>query len=106
MWFKTAYKSLSTSGSFAPRVHSVACTESSTPSIVANRDIAQARRHAAIRITDEIAIHQTEIEERFVRASGPGGQHVNKVSTAASTLPDPLCRRTSSSGLRRWPAAG
>jgi ribosome-associated protein len=47
-----------------------------------SRDIAPARRRAAVRITDEIAIHQTEIEERFVRASGPGGQHVNKVSSA------------------------
>ena len=35
-----------------------------------------------IRITDELAIDDREVEERFVRASGPGGQNVNKVSTA------------------------
>ncbi len=48
-----------------------------------------------IRITDNIAIDDREIDERFVRASGPGGQNVNKVSTAvelrfdvnASSLP-------------------
>jgi ribosome-associated protein len=35
-----------------------------------------------IRVTDTIAVHEREIDERFVRASGPGGQNVNKVSTA------------------------
>ena len=35
-----------------------------------------------IQITPTIAIDDAELEETFVRASGPGGQNVNKVSTA------------------------
>lgn len=35
-----------------------------------------------IRITREIVLDEAEIEEEFVRASGPGGQNVNKVATA------------------------
>ena len=52
-------------------------------------------------MTETIAIDDREIEERFVRASGPGGQHVNKVSTAvelrfdirASSLPSDVKER-------------
>ncbi|MBI1209011.1 MAG: aminoacyl-tRNA hydrolase [Azospirillum sp.] len=35
-----------------------------------------------IEITRSIAIDEREIEESFIRASGPGGQNVNKLSTA------------------------
>lgn len=35
-----------------------------------------------VRVTDDIVIDDCELQERFVRASGPGGQNVNKVSTA------------------------
>ena len=35
-----------------------------------------------INITPEILIDEKEIEEEFIHASGPGGQNINKVSTA------------------------
>ena len=54
-----------------------------------------------ISITATIALRDDEIEERFVRASGPGGQNVNKVATAvelrfdvgASSLPSDVKAR-------------
>ncbi|HAQ35558.1 MAG: aminoacyl-tRNA hydrolase [Maricaulis sp.] len=35
-----------------------------------------------MRITDTLFVDEAELEERHIRASGPGGQHVNKASTA------------------------
>jgi ribosome-associated protein len=35
-----------------------------------------------IRVTPAISIDERELEERFIRASGPGGQNVNKLSSA------------------------
>jgi ribosome-associated protein len=35
-----------------------------------------------IRITDTISIDEAELTEQFIRASGPGGQNVNKVASA------------------------
>jgi ribosome-associated protein len=62
-----------------------------------------------MRITDTIAIDDRDLEEHFVRASGPGGQNVNKVSSAvelrfnvrASSLPDEVkARLTALAGHR------
>ena len=67
-----------------------------------------------IRITDTIAIDEREVDERFVRASGPGGQNVNKVATAvelrfdvsASSLPPDVRERLVALAGRRLTADG
>ncbi len=62
-----------------------------------------------IQITGAMALHEREIDERFVRASGPGGQNVNKVATAvelrfdigvSSLPPDVKARLTELAGSR------
>jgi ribosome-associated protein len=47
-----------------------------------------------LRITDTISIDPAELEETFVRASGPGGQNVNKVSTAVQLRFDTVGSRS------------
>ncbi len=62
-----------------------------------------------IRVTGHISIDEREVEENFIRASGPGGQNVNKLSTAVqlrfnvrnSTLPDDVRERLTRLAGRR-----
>jgi ribosome-associated protein len=67
-----------------------------------------------LRVTPAIVIPDQELDERFVRASGPGGQNVNKVSTAvelrfdvsASSLPGDVKARLIALSGRKMTAAG
>ena len=67
-----------------------------------------------LEVTPEIQIPETELTERFVRASGPGGQNVNKVATAVelrfdvarSSLPDDLKARLAALAGKRMTAEG
>jgi len=53
-----------------------------------------------LRVTSAIAIDETELDERFVRASGPGGQNVNKVATAVQLSFNPWLSPALDDGTR------
>ena len=69
----------------------------------------------SLRITDRIAIQDWELTEQFTHAGGPGGQNVNKVSTAVElrfeaerspNLPAAVKTRLRRAAGRRWTKDG
>ena len=55
-----------------------------------------------IPVTPTIALDEAELVERFVRASGPGGQHVNKTSTAVELRFDVRGSPSLTDEVKQW----
>ena len=65
------------------------------------------KQQALLRRMEELGVREEELEERFVRSSGKGGQHLNKTSSCAQVrhLPSGIearCGRERSQSLNRF----
>ena len=85
------------------------------PCAVISDLLARMKRMSRIQITSAISIGEHELEEAFVRASGPGGQNVNKVASAVQlrfnvatspSLPERVREKLLASGDSRLTNAG
>lgn len=69
--------------------------------------VSDQKQQALLRRMEELGIREEELEERFVRSSGKGGQHLNKTSSCAQIrhLPSGIearCGRERSQSLNRF----
>jgi protein subunit release factor B len=69
--------------------------------------VSQEKERALEARLQTLEIHEEDLEETFVRSSGPGGQHVNKTSTCVRLLHRPTglsvkVQRSRSQGLNRF----
>ena len=67
------------------------------------RGIASKRKRILelIHVTEHIVLADDELEEQFIRCSGPGGQHVNTASTGVQLRFDAMNSPTLSDSVRR-----
>lgn len=69
--------------------------------------VSEQKQQALLRRMEELGIREEDLEERFVRSSGKGGQHLNKTSSCAQIrhLPTGIearCGRERSQSLNRF----
>ena len=69
--------------------------------------VSSEKEKALLAKMEELGISEKDLEEKFIRSSGPGGQHVNKVSTAVYLKHVPTgievkCQQERSQALNRF----